>query len=575
MSTSETRTGAAHILADGGKSDFAIVIAADASPPVRKAANEIRSHLTQATGADLPIVKDTAEQPSRAILVGRSAHLENVAPELQRHAFAPEAFAIRSVGEHIVIVGGEPRGTLYGAYRFLEDVAGVRWFTHDVTRVPEQPLLAVEPLDIEDAPALEYREPFFREAFDGDWSARNRSNSANAGLTAEHGGKVKYGARAFVHTFDVLVPVAKYFKEHPEYFSLIDGKRTDDHTQLCLTNPDVLKLAIEGVRQWIKDDPEANIFSVSQNDWYNPCQCDGCKEIDEREESHAGTMLWFVNQVADAIADEAPHVAIDTLAYQYTRKPPKTITPRPNVIVRLCSIECCFAHSLESDCPENKAFVADIEGWRPICDRLYIWDYVTNFRHYVLPWPNFGVLGPNVRFFARNNVVGLFEQGSYAQGGVGEFAELRSYVLAKLLWNPDVDEYALRDEFLGGVFGNVAPIIKQYHDLIHEPVKDPGMHIHIFCEHDNGHIPDDVVAKGEELLAEAEAKAESDAVRRQVEKAHLPIQYVRIRRMDDGSARAKLIERFAEIAKREGMTDMGEARPLDRWLETGAREPVH
>lgn len=574
MSNSDTRSGASHTIASKGHSDYRIVIAANASQPVKRAANELRDHLKQATGADLPIVDARGPAGAHEILVGKSGHTETLAPGLHRRTFGAEEFAIQSVGGHVAIVGGEPRGTLYGAYRFLVEAVGVKWYTPEVTRVPGYETLTVGPLDTTDAPALEYREPFFREAFDPDWSVRNLSNSSHADLTAQHGGKVKYGARAFVHTFDVLVPVAEYFAEHPEYFSLIDGKRTDDHTQLCLTNPEVLELAIAGVRKWIRDDPEANIFSVSQNDWLNPCQCDSCRAIDEREGSHSGTMLWFVNQVADAIADEAPHVAIDTLAYQYTRKPPKTIRPRPNVIVRLCSIECCFAHSLESECPENKAFVEDVEGWKPICDRLYVWDYVTNFLHYVLPWPNFGVLGPNVRFFARNNVVGLFEQGSYASGGVGELAELRSYVLAKLLWNPDQDEYSLRDEFLDGVYGNVAPLMREYHDLIHEPVKDPSVHMHIFCEHDNGHIPDDVVAKGETLLTQAEAAAESDEVRKQVEKAHLPIQYVRIRRMEDGPERTKLVERFAEVARREGMTDIGEARPLDKWLESGAREPV-
>ena len=53
-----------------------------------------------------------------------------------------------------------------------------------------------------------------------------------------------------------------------------------------------------------------------------------------------------VNSVADAIADEFPHVVVDTLAYQYTRPAPNITVPRKNVVIRLCSIECNFAAPL-------------------------------------------------------------------------------------------------------------------------------------------------------------------------------------------------------------------------------------
>jgi hypothetical protein len=66
-------------------------------------------------------------------------------------------------------------------------------------------------------------------------------------------------------------------------------------------------------------------------------------------------------------------VAIDTLAYEYTRQPPRHVQPRPNVIIRLCSIECDSAHPLPA--PSNRKFADDIRGWSKICQRLYIWDY--------------------------------------------------------------------------------------------------------------------------------------------------------------------------------------------------------
>src|SRR5262249_22287262 len=162
-----------------------------------------------------------------------------------------------------------------------------------------------------------------------------------------------------------------------------NGVRTNGYVQRCLSNPDVLKISIGRVQQWIKEHPDATIISVSQNDVIKNCQCDQCKAIDDAEGSPAGSLLKFVNAVAEAIEKDHHNVCIDTLAYQYTRKPPKTIRPRKNVIVRLCSIECCFAHPLES-CPstQNQKFRDDIIAWEPVAPLLYVWDYTTDFGNY-------------------------------------------------------------------------------------------------------------------------------------------------------------------------------------------------
>ena len=106
---------------------------------------------------------------------------------------------------------------------------------------------------------------------------------------------------------------------------------------------------------------------MSQNDNRNYCTCDKCAASDVREGSPAGTLLRFVNAVADDIAKDYPDVVIDTLAYQYTRPVPKITRPRPNVCVRLCSIECCFSHPLDDDtCAQNAAFHRDIVAWNEV-----------------------------------------------------------------------------------------------------------------------------------------------------------------------------------------------------------------
>jgi hypothetical protein len=322
----------------------------------------------------------------------------------------------------------------------------------------------------------------------------------------------------------------KYLAGHPEWFSQINGERTSNRAQLCLTNPQLRDFMVQRVRERLIEAPEASIISVSQNDWDGACECPDCKAVDDAEGSHAGTMLAFVNYIAEKIGPEFPNVAIDTLAYRYTRKPPKTIKPRPNVIVRLCSIECNFREPL--DHPSNTAFARDLEGWSNICSRLYIWDYTTNFAHYVQPFPNWFVLGPNMRFFQSHHVRGVFEEGAYQSYG-SEMGELRAWVLAQLMWNPEQNDRALITEFLCGYYGPVAAQpIGQYLDLMHNVSRDYNLTFN--SPTDAPFLNYESLLKAEQFWRQAErGVANNPELLARVRLGHLPVLYVWLARWEE------------------------------------------
>lgn len=445
-----------------------IVSQGGATEAEKHAARELAGHLAEITGHPVALKSQPKEIPASAIIIGPGPIAQKLFPEVSLSALEGEEFVWRRKGGRVLLAGGRPRGTLYAVYRLLHDRAGVRWWTPWATTVPKQPrLLLSGPLSRQAKPAFESRDPFWFHAFDRNWAARNCTNGFRADLDASRGGKIVY--KGFVHTFFDMLPPAKHFDAHPEWYSEIGGRRVKDG-QLCTTNPELRREIVRIVRQWLRESPEASIVSVSQNDWYRPCACPSCKAIDDAEGSHAGTMIALVNHVAEQIEDEFPTVAVDTLAYQYTRRAPRTVRPRKNVIVRLCSIECNFAQPLEH--PSNQAFAQDIRDWSKLTDRLYVWDYTTDFPNYVMPFPNWFVLGPNVRFFANHGVKGLFEQGAYQSHG-SEMAELRAWVLAQLLWNPDQDDGKLIDEFLTGYYGAAAARpIRAYMALVAGAAKD-------------------------------------------------------------------------------------------------------
>jgi len=561
-------------IARDGVSRAVVLVAADATGSEKYAASELATFLTQATGTTINIVSK-AERGAVRLLVGeKAARLAD--RRFRALGLGEEGFVIRTVGNDLILAGGRPRGTLYAVYTFLEDEVGCRWWSTKVSTIPKRPTLTVADLDIRFVPQLEYRESFWCDALDGDWAARNKCNGNSDRLDAKHGGRHTY--EGFVHTFYGLIPPGRYFKDHPEWFSEINGKRTHENAQLCLTNEEMRRELVKHLKARLRANPAATIASVSQNDCHGNCQCAKCAAIDREEGSPSGSLLRFVNAVAEDIEHDFPNVAIDTLAYQYTRKPPKVTKPRPNVIVRLCSIECSFSRPLADD--RNRAFRDDIEGWSKVCGRLYVWDYTTNFAHYILPHPNLRVLAPNIRFFVDHGVKGVFEQGAYQSYG-SEMAELRGWVLAKLLWDPTRDPQKLIDEFLDGYYGPAAPEIRAYLKLTHDAVEAAGDPLTCYSPPDAKFLSLRTLSEGMKHLQAAEAAAGDDtALRHRVQVAQLPVLYTFIVRWEPLRKEAlaagaawpvpetiqATYARFMEIAQAEKVTHVAEGRGID-WLK--------
>ena len=454
---------------------------------------------------------------------------------------------------------------------FLENELGCRWYTPTVSVIPRRDEISFTSFSHSESPGIRVRNDFYFEAFDPVWCARNKMNgtmgSTKDTLNAEEkwavqrkqpGGVESYWA---VHTFYPLMPPEEFYDKHPEYYSLINNKRVHEEAQLCLTNPDVLKIVTERIKKRIRQNPEYLIYDVSQNDWDNPCQCDKCQAIVKREGSESGVVLWFVNQVAEAVEKEFPDKYIGTLAYKYTRKPCKTIHARKNVVIRLCSIECCFSHDIKS-CPRNEPFLEDLKGWSAIAPNLYIWDYVVYFQHYLMPYPNIRVLQPNIRTFRENNAIGIMEQAAYQCRG-GEFAELRSYVISRLLWNPDCDVEDVIDDFIYGYYGRAGKYVRQYFDLLYSRIT-PETHMHIETSRydrltaQDKIFSDEFVEKSSAIFEEAARVADNTEILNRVELASLPVLYLKCKRTpaiarDDGT-----YSKFREIVKREGITRYAE-----------------
>lgn len=403
-----------------------------------------------AIGAYLPVVK-SAEEKFIAIDIDYTDMAD----------IADNGYAIKADGNKVYINGTGVRGTLYGVYRFLEEFCGHRVYTSSLTVINKGETIAVPAnTNIVYAPYFEYTETDWKSPRDATYSTANGLNGGSyRSLPAYMGGTVNY-LGGLCHTFtSTFCNADKYFNEHPEYFAYRDGKRIKD--QLCLTNPDTLNIVKQEVLDLLKGahDPSASlqIVSLTQADNQNYCECDNCRRF---EKEHGGvqsaTMINFVNQVADTVKEAGyNNVAIDTFAYQYTRKAPKNIVPRENMIVRLCTIEGCFAHTLDDKkCKQNREIMKDLDDWSKICNRIYVWDYTTNYTHTSDIFPDFGVIQKNIQIFYEHNVKGVYEEGNYYMNDCDmEFGELRAYMLAKCMQNPYCDLEKEVNGFLNAYYG--------------------------------------------------------------------------------------------------------------------------
>ncbi|MDR1465561.1 MAG: DUF4838 domain-containing protein [Oscillospiraceae bacterium] len=452
--------------------DYQIIYPAGAIPAEVTAANTLADYLGQITGQTFSVATDTAAPQAHEILVGQT---NRAAPDVA--ALGAEGYLIRPEGEKILITGGQPRGVLYGVYRFLEEYFDCHWYTASLRVIPQGAAEIAEVKTEQFVPALEYRETDWISPKDQIYSVANRLNgNSYRYLPPELGGNMGYSG-SFAHTIiNQFLRPGDFFAAHPEWYAYRESEKARVPKQLCLTNPDVLAEMIREVRGYLAQGG-LPIVSVTQDDNQDYCQCANCKAVDEAEGSHAGTLIRFVNAIAADVAQEYPDALIDTFAYQYTRTPPKLVKPRDNVIVRLCSIECCFAHPLDDpDCPDNRSFAGDIKTWSQISNHLYIWDYTTNYAHYNLPFPDFQVLQENMRFFAANNVRGVYEEGDYSASECNsEFAELRAYLLARLMWNPGLDYDAEMNGFLKAYYGGGWQYIRAFLDLLADNTGKPNL----------------------------------------------------------------------------------------------------
>ncbi|WP_288360756.1 DUF4838 domain-containing protein [uncultured Bacteroides sp.] len=490
------------LLIKDGKTKVKIILKEDIQ--VNKvAANLFQSFFQKITSKTLPIVINQTPQKGDILIGGETAQ-----------EVTEDGFSI-STKDGILRVSGKDNGVVYGIVTLLEQYLGVDYWGENEYSFTPQKTIILPLINKTDNPAFRYRQTqCYAIRTDSVYKWWNRLEEPDEVFAAGY----------WVHTFDKLLPSSVYGKEHPEYYSYFKGKRHPGKaSQWCLSNPEVFEIVAQRVDSIFKANPDKHIMSVSQNDGnYTNCTCDACKAIDDREEALSGSIITFLNKLAARFPDKE----FSTLAYLYTMNPPKHVKPLPNVNIMLCDIDCDREVTLTENA-SGRQFVKAMEGWSAITDNIFVWDYGINFDNYLAPFPNFHILQDNIRLFKKNHATMHFSQIAGSRGG--DFAELRAYLVSKLMWNPEADVDSLMQYFLHGYYGEAAPYLYQYIKVMEGALIGSGQRLWIYdspVSHKYGMLKPTLMRRYNDLFDLAEKAVEADnTFLKRVQRARLPLQY--------------------------------------------------
>lgn len=518
-------------------------IKVDASSETDKVAAAIfQEYVEKISGTKLPVLNDSETPLKGDIIIG-------LANNLPVDFLKSDGFSITTEDGYIrVLSAKEGNGAIYGVSEILENYLGVRYWAPEACDIPTSKSLSIpNGLNIIENPAFEYRQTNSFAEQDSMYRNFRRLKLP----------KEVFAANLWVHTFNTLIPASVYGEAHPEYYALINGeRRPGTQSQLCLTNDDVFELMSHKVDSIFKSDPSKTLISISQNDGnMTNCSCDKCKAIDDKEEALSGSIITFLNRLATRF----PEKEFSTLAYTYSVKPPKNIKPLPNVNIMLCDIDCMRELPLTGT-KSGREFVGYMERWNKISDNIFVWDYGINFDNCVSPFPNFHILQDNIQLFHKNNVTKLFEQVNGSKGV--DFAELRGYMITKLMWNPYQDSDSLMREFVWGYYGDAAQPIYDYLKLQQGGLVSTGINLWIYdspVTHKNGFLNQNMITEYKRLFDKAEKAVKDNSVLLdRVRLSRLPLQYaeLEIARTLIGQNSAELREKVKLFKERASYFDV-------------------
>jgi hypothetical protein len=493
-------------LAEGGRSDYRILVAGQSPLPVRFAADELQKYLKQISGAELSITAQDNRETVIVVADGTSLEGDFGALRAQLSGQGDDGYLVRSLGKRLVLAGNSPRATLYAVYHFLEKYLGCGWCAPGDDTVPRHDLVQVAALDEAVGPPAFTMRQIILFPYGGqwlkknnlphaDWLAKNRFNWAHPAPNGPDSWERNQSRQVFVpevkrrglylevggHTFNTWIPSDKYAAAHPEYFAVKhDGGRASDGTDvsrggLCISNPDVVKTVADNMIRWLDENPEVDAVDLWHNDSDLYCRCPRCTPPGTQETPaevrYTRSYVRFCNRVAELVGRRHPKTLINALAYAHTTAcPPDVGRLHDQVLLGLCLFPRPSQRTMRplETSPQDldQKLRAQLLTWPKVAEHFYIYEYYT-IGEKEKRWSMVSMICEDLRYFKRLGIQGV----SSDQWGPGWYP-LNMYAFAKLTWNPELTRDEIVSEFCAKYYGRSAGTMTAYWNALEEGLRE-------------------------------------------------------------------------------------------------------
>lgn len=374
-----------------------------------------------------------------------------------------ESFSVTFPQEEVLrLTAGSPRALSYAVFELLERYGKCRWLLPGPLGeiVPRSSQLVFPAQPISETAAFRVRSigivwNTWQQKYCHLWFRQIRRNSE----------PVK-----FIHNTQNLFDPKVFVESNPEFYPVFKDKRFNPllepkiSWQPCFTAPGLPEAAAKRICEYFEKTGQRT-YSLGMHDTIAFCECERCLAMDSRRlnecqyEDRTNSYFSFCNKVAELVTQKYPDAKLGFLAYDNLMEPPPMeIHPALMPFITYDRMYWLV--------PEKKKYDQELtEAWGKKLPDIAWYDY-TYGKHYIMPRMYLRLMQQYMKWAKEHGV-----RHYYAEHGLTEdFHEgPKFYIMAKLLWNPDIDlEAVLDDWYLNAVGPKAAPYLKEYYDRLED-----------------------------------------------------------------------------------------------------------
>lgn len=478
------------VLAENGKTQYRIVISDSSSEVEQFAARELQAYLSKMTGAEFPISRGRAA--GKAIRIGSGL---TPSDRIDKSKLGLDGYVIYARPGSILLAGANERGTLFSVYAFLESV-GCRWFAPNFDFygsgggevVPKCERLLYSSSDKVVTPSMKYRKEDVEEGDSHtlqtlrqiiDWMPKVGMNVFECPLN--YGGR---GHTVWDNWRTELIPELKkrgllieigghgyqnflaqkvYFDQHPEWFGMVDGKRSNDERVVFETsNPQAMEEFLANIEKYLRGHGEIDIFDLWPPDSARWSESPESLRLGDPVLRHA----LAVGAIAKMVKAKFPHIQVEFLAYDNYLWPPRGMEFPDNTVLDFCPIARSFQVPLWGGSDFNWPYAVALGLWlrrEVFKGDISIYTYYRKYAWRSLPIVIPRLIAAEAQHYQARGINGM---SIYSEPADWFTFELNNYVFARATLNSHLDVESLLADYAKQRFGPSSAPIHEYIDVI-------------------------------------------------------------------------------------------------------------